>query len=164
MKEIKLYKSKHKFEIEQYSEYGYGNEIKKQHLYLIIYLGNVNYDKNYCASALLVYGNDDDKAIRVLKKSKIDGTGINYLLTPKGYLKGDLKETFLIDFDTSKGVNLSVLKHDGYEYRGMDSIGLIGKFINESSFNAAFYNCFGDKLFDEDKFILIYESFPNGLT
>lgn len=179
MEKIKIYKSSKEVEFQTFNDYNSSKSNLSEHIYVYLYIKSNDYknqrdgygggyDKDYINSALFRFGSkqhymerDEEKMKEFIEKISIDNQGINYFSIAKGFIKGDFYKSFLIDFDNRNGMNLSILKHENKEYRGMDSIGMVGEYIDEKTFKAKFYNCFGDIIFNEDTFNLIHEGFPS---
>ena len=119
----------------------------------------------YKKNALFLAGEDmeDKKVIEIInhKRFKASSLELKFLISPQGRINGDLTKNFLIDFDTTQAGYAQIFNHKGKKYTGIQSIGMSGKYIDNTSFKAKFYNCFGDIIFNEDLFDLIHEGFPS---
>ncbi|WGK66196.1 hypothetical protein [Croceiramulus getboli] len=124
---------------------------------------NYIYLYRFKAQLFILLGDNDEHKISLMSRLKhepdrlIHKSDFDRRLLSEGRLFGDFDHAFLASFFTNWHDLVFKRKEVKYE---LHSCGLVGEAVNEELFKAKFYNCFGEVIFDECNYHLIYEGDP----
>ncbi|WGK66198.1 hypothetical protein [Croceiramulus getboli] len=147
-----LFRSDHLYDLKINNDRGHYEMIQ---VYLYLY--------KYRHQFFLTIGSNDEHQTKSLSRLKLIENKIelkfNYdtQVFSEGTMFGDYDAHFCIDFSVEW--HEIIFKRADFEYQ-IRSLGMVALKSKKKGFKAQFYNCFGDVLFEECHYDLIYEGNP----